>query len=29
MFVKMLEMPPQDVPEAKRTSPFNWDLPLL
>ncbi len=29
MFVKMLETPPQAVPEATRTSPFNWEIPLL
>jgi putative protease len=29
MFVKLMEKPPSVVPEAKRTSPFNWDLNLL
>jgi putative protease len=29
MFVKLMEKPPAAVPEAKRTSPFNWDLTLL
>lgn len=29
MFVSMLETPPQAVPEARRTSMFNWNIPLL
>ncbi len=29
LFVRIDEHPPQTVPEPRRTSPFNWDIPLL